>query len=751
MGKRNGLTLVAVLCVLSVAAPAHAATFVVNNTGDAGDFSSADGKCQTGAANGVCTLRAAVEQADSDAAADTIVLPAGTYIRTTNTPLTVTNPLEIDGPAPGSGVATVDAAGTGTRVLVNQSTLTLTNITLTGGASGTDGAGIANFGASAALTLDHARVTSSTAAQHGGGIYNEGTLWLVSSTVDANHANQGGGVFGAAGSALNVDRSSIWDNKSDQGLNPTDAGIQAAGTATISNSTIAGNVSNTTGGGLDVAAGGTATLSDSTIASNTATSGAGLTVAGGASATVTRSIVASSALGNCTVAGTLTATHSIETATDCGFTGGGANQQSTDPRLGPLQDNGGPTLTMAPSTASPALDQISAGCPASDQRGIARPQGPAPARCDVGAVELVRADLSVTGAAAPAPGLDGQDETFTFVVTNGGPDSAAHAELRIALPTTAAAQLVSAPAECTGTATLTCALGALDPGEHHTLDVVVKPTAAGTLSLTAIAGSDAVDVVPDNDEATPRISIAPAADLSFTSFTGPAQATVGRDLTYTLTIRNEGPDPASGARLVLTGPKTRLAAITSQAATAGRCFTTEPFTCMLGTLDAGASETVVFTVRARGAGTYPWKATLTADPADPDPADNSAALTTTAVKIATPAPVLSGLHVAPRQFRTGGARGGTTIRFRLSRGASVTFQVRGPILSLCNRIGKRQVCRRTAPVRGSFGATGARGSNRVRFRGILRGRLLRRGFYSLTARPRRGGPRSTSFIVTGVR
>jgi hypothetical protein len=61
---------------------------------------------------------------------------------------------------------------------------------------------------------------------------------------------------------------------------------------------------------------------------------------------------------------------------------------SADPRLDPagLQDNGGPTKTIALQLGSPAIDAaVAANCPATDQRGIARPQGPG---CDIGAFEL---------------------------------------------------------------------------------------------------------------------------------------------------------------------------------------------------------------------------------------------------------------------------------------------------------------------------------------------------------------------------
>jgi hypothetical protein len=57
-----------------------------------------------------------------------------------------------------------------------------------------------------------------------------------------------------------------------------------------------------------------------------------------------------------------------------------------DARLGPLADNGGPTLTHLPPVDSPALDAAgTAGCPDADQRGVTRPQGPA---CEIGAVEV---------------------------------------------------------------------------------------------------------------------------------------------------------------------------------------------------------------------------------------------------------------------------------------------------------------------------------------------------------------------------
>lgn len=83
-----------------------------------------------------------------------------------------------------------------------------------------------------------------------------------------------------------------------------------------------------------------------------------------------------------------------------------------DPKLGPLADNGGPTMTIAPAADSPARDAASAAaCPATDQRGVSRPQG---SGCDIGAYELV-SRLSIS------PALVGAGEGgFTLTVLGEG-------------------------------------------------------------------------------------------------------------------------------------------------------------------------------------------------------------------------------------------------------------------------------------------------------------------------------------------
>jgi hypothetical protein len=108
-------------------------------------------------------------------------------------------------------------------------------------------------------------------------------------------------------------------------------------------------------------------------------------------------VSAGSTAGGSNCSGTVTSQgHNIESGTDCGFTGSG-DRQNTDPKLGPLQDNGGPTQTQVVQVGSPVIDAgNTADCPTTDQRGVTRPQGPA---CDIGAVE-VEPPLVSTGSAS---------------------------------------------------------------------------------------------------------------------------------------------------------------------------------------------------------------------------------------------------------------------------------------------------------------------------------------------------------------
>ena len=164
---------------------------------------------------------------------------------------------------------------------------------------------------------------------------------------------------------------------------------------TITNSTIAGNIANTSGSNWEsggIYTDGAATIVNSTIANNRAFTGAGIEVEGGTIATLKNSLVAQNtatgagAPGNCRVFGTLASQGTnLEDANTCGFVAAG-DLRNTPAGLGPLQDNGGSTDTLALLAGSAAIDRGNAtGCPATDQRGVGRPQQ---GGCDIGAYEF---------------------------------------------------------------------------------------------------------------------------------------------------------------------------------------------------------------------------------------------------------------------------------------------------------------------------------------------------------------------------
>ena len=202
-------------------------------------------------------------------------------------------------------------------------------------------------------------------ANSGGGIYilYGGTLTVSNSTFFANSAEQvcdksgchggyGGGIFNVG--TLTVSNSTITSNSA---TNQGGGGIFNQGTLTVSNSTFAGNFASLEGGGIYNNA--IMTVSNSTFAGNSAYSTAGGGIYDYTFRTHTRNtiIAGNTAPNSPDFYGSLGSLgHNL-----IGNTQGGSGFDPTDllnvnPQLGPLQNNGGPTLTMALQCGSPAID-----------------------------------------------------------------------------------------------------------------------------------------------------------------------------------------------------------------------------------------------------------------------------------------------------------------------------------------------------------------------------------------------------------
>jgi hypothetical protein len=200
---------------------------------------------------------------------------------------------------------------------------------------------------------------------------------VTNSTLSSNSATfgGGGGIFNDFMGTLTVSNSTLSGNSGG-------GGIFNKGTLTVGNSTLSGNSSAVAGGGIDNDLYGTLTVSNSTLSGNSsAYSGGGISNDG--TLTVSNSIVAGNGATffGPDLFGPLTS-HGHNLFGDGTDAGGfdptdlvGTASSPIDPLLGPLQDNGGPTQTMALLPGSPAIDAgDNTNAPTWDQRGPGYPR-----------------------------------------------------------------------------------------------------------------------------------------------------------------------------------------------------------------------------------------------------------------------------------------------------------------------------------------------------------------------------------------
>jgi hypothetical protein len=286
------------------------------------------------------------------------------------------------------------------------STLTLLGNLISGNTASGNGGGVrAGFSGGAGLVTDISgstaignTITDNTAGNNGGGLStNSAEITFNNSLFSGNRAVKGGGGLSAV-----------------QGTSGTE-------TATLTNDTFAANTSVNFGGAVfseATVSGATMklTLINDTLNLNAAAAGSGVLadVSGGLAASVTlgNTLVASPPSGAGTLFGTVgggtlsSLGHNLSSDKSGTFlTAAGDLTNITNPKLGPLQDNGGPTFTFALLPGSPAIDagddSLGGLTPSIDQRGVTRPQdggsglGP---HVDIGAFEFVQlSKLIVTG------------------------------------------------------------------------------------------------------------------------------------------------------------------------------------------------------------------------------------------------------------------------------------------------------------------------------------------------------------------
>ncbi len=413
------------------------------------------------------SLRDALALTNANPGTDTISFASalnGNTITLSLGELAITDSGTIDGP--GAANLTIDAAGNSRIFDVNHITeaavsdvtsvtyidVTIDGLTLTGGsATGADGGAIYS---AENLTVSNSTITGNTTDGNGGGIYalagGEATA-ILDSTISGNTAGgNGGGLYLTGFGATIIQNSTISGNTATSDGGGIWGGGNTSGTMTIQNTTISGNFADGNGGGFWAFAFGTTTIQNSTISGNTSDADSNGSGTGGGiyssqgTLSVQSTIVAGNTDNTATApdiggAGSVTLSNSlIGDNTGSGLSEapvgspdadgnliGGPTHGIIDADLGPLANNGGPTLTQGLLAGSPALDMGSNPASlATDQRGapLVRSAG---AAVDIGAYEYQPFVTSISPTAGPMNGgtivtITGLDLTGATVVVFGG-------------------------------------------------------------------------------------------------------------------------------------------------------------------------------------------------------------------------------------------------------------------------------------------------------------------------------------------
>jgi uncharacterized repeat protein (TIGR01451 family) len=260
---------------------------------------------------------------------------------------------------------------------------------------------------------------------------------------------------------------------------------------------------------------------------------------------------------------------------------------------------------------------------------------------------LVQLNQSATSA------LVGQNLTYTIDVTDFGPSDASGVVLTDTLPANttvvSATSTVGAAPQVNGT-TLTANISALPNGQTAVITVVVTPQTGAVPSMTNTVSVTSATTDPDtvNNSTSLVTQVAADADLPVTVTTSAASVQVGQNLTYTYTVVNNGPDPATTA--ALNDPLPTGTSFVSGSVTVGGVVAAAPtavggvVVANLGTVAVGATATVtiVLSPSELALPSIVNVATVTSALISPNPTDSTVTTTTPVTALADVGVTITG-------------------------------------------------------------------------------------------------------------